>query len=182
MNGPRSARWLLARIVRPDDRAFFLSDLDEEFAARVQRDGKRAASRWYWGQTLRSILPLLRGRLTVHRSTANAPAHLSLENVVRDFWHAGRSLRRSPSFSAIALLTLMLGIGATTSMFGLAYTIWLKPLSYASPDELFSVRDAYRGRGRGNISIAAGARIFTAIPQSSGNRSISSTIHTRSSV
>ena len=48
----------------------------------------------------------------------------------------------------------MLGIGATTIIFGLAYTIWLKPLPYANPEQLFSLHDAYRGSQRTNVSAA----------------------------
>lgn len=155
MNAPRMPRWLLARLVRRDDRDYFLGDLDEEFAAHVLCDGSRSAGHWYWRQAVLSALPLIIRKLTVHHAAPDAtPMHPSFENVVRDFRHAGRSLRRSPSFAAIALVTLMLGIGATTIIFGLAYTIWLKPLPYASPDQLVSLRDAYRGSGRANVSAA----------------------------
>src|SRR5437870_5984170 len=56
-----------------------------------------------------------------------------------DLRHALRTLRRSPGFSAIAILTLALGIGATTAIASLLYGILLRPLPYEHPDRLVQV-------------------------------------------
>jgi predicted permease len=53
--------------------------------------------------------------------------------------HAVRSLRRHPGFTAAAVLTLALGLGATTAIFGVVYGVLLKPLPYPDPDELVSI-------------------------------------------
>src|SRR5689334_13776810 len=53
----------------------------------------------------------------------------------------------SPGFLIATLSTLGLGIGATAAIFNLAYALWLKPLPYANPHELVSVRDSYNGLG-----------------------------------
>src|SRR4051812_2895538 len=53
--------------------------------------------------------------------------------------HAVRSLRRAPGFAAAAVLTLVLGIGAVTAMFAIAYGVLLKPLPYGDPGRLVSV-------------------------------------------
>jgi len=50
-----------------------------------------------------------------------------------------RRLRKSPSFAITAILTLGLGIGATTSIFTLAHAVLLKSLPVAKPDELYRV-------------------------------------------
>jgi predicted permease len=50
-----------------------------------------------------------------------------------------RQLRRSPAFTFVAVLTLALGIGATTAVFGVVDGVVLKPLSYPHPEQLVSV-------------------------------------------
>jgi putative ABC transport system permease protein len=50
-----------------------------------------------------------------------------------------RNLLRKPIFTAAAILTLSLGIGANTTVFGIAYGALLKPLLYPEPDRLIGV-------------------------------------------
>jgi predicted permease len=60
-----------------------------------------------------------------------------LEQAGQDLRYAFRSLRKSPLFTAAAILTLALGIGATTSIFTLFYDVLLKSLTVANPGELY---------------------------------------------
>jgi predicted permease len=62
-----------------------------------------------------------------------------LEALLRDTRYALRRLRKSPAFTATVVLTLALGIGATTSIFTLAYAVLLKSLAVANPAELYRV-------------------------------------------
>src|SRR5882724_10755510 len=57
-----------------------------------------------------------------------------LENIGRDVRYAIRSLRRTPVFAAIVVLTLALGIGANTAIFSFFNGILLRPLPYGAPD------------------------------------------------
>src|SRR5579871_1775956 len=50
-----------------------------------------------------------------------------------------RSVTRNPAFTAAAVLTLALGIGANTAMFSLIDGVLLKPLAYREPDRLISL-------------------------------------------
>jgi putative ABC transport system permease protein len=61
---------------------------------------------------------------------------LWLERLTQDVRYALRSLRRAPVFAAVAVLTLALGIGATTAMFTVVRGILLRPLPFHEPDRL----------------------------------------------
>ena len=78
-----------------------------------------------------------------------------LRDVTADLRHAIRRLIRTPGFAALAVVMLGIGIGAATSVFSLAYTIWLKPLPYRAPDELVSITSTQRRTGFGSGSSAA---------------------------
>ena len=62
-----------------------------------------------------------------------------LESALHDARYALRQLRKSPAFSAVAILTLALGIGATTSIFSVVYGVLLRPLPYPDPDRIAAV-------------------------------------------
>lgn len=71
-----------------------------------------------------------------------------LENLIRDARLALRILIKRPSFTAVAILTLALGIGATTAMFCVIDTVLLRPLPYREPGQLVSFFSVTRGFAR----------------------------------
>ncbi|NOT08519.1 MAG: ABC transporter permease, partial [Gemmatimonadales bacterium] len=129
----------------PDtDENLTLRDLDELFVLRTAEKGSAAARRWYYGQCLSFALRL-------GWETLRAP--LGRSSWIRDMQYAARGFRRAPGFSIATVLTLALGIGATTTVFSLAYPIWLKPLPYGAPEELISFRDVYKDRSGWGVSV-----------------------------
>jgi putative ABC transport system permease protein len=68
-------------------------------------------------------------------------AWLALDGLWRDLRHAVRQLRRSPAFTAAAVITLALGMGATTAIFTLVQQVMLKSLPVAKPQELWRIGD-----------------------------------------
>jgi predicted permease len=71
-----------------------------------------------------------------HREVRGAPI---LEELVRDLRYAVRGFRRQPGFTAIAIVTLAVGIGANAAVFSVVNGVLMRPLAYADPDRLMSL-------------------------------------------
>jgi putative ABC transport system permease protein len=82
--------------------------------------------------------------MAMRERSAGADAAQGLDWIWRDVKFALRQLRRSSAFTVAAILTLALGIGATTSIFTLVHQVMLRSLPVARPDQLWRIGDAVR--------------------------------------
>jgi ABC-type antimicrobial peptide transport system permease subunit len=75
-----------------------------------------------------------------------------LERLAQDLRYGGRLLRRNPGFTAVAVLSLALGIGANTAIFQVINAVRLRTLPIHDPDTLATIRIADMTGARGNFS------------------------------
>ncbi|SPE41507.1 conserved membrane hypothetical protein [Candidatus Sulfopaludibacter sp. SbA3] len=113
-------------------------------------------------QAARRAAHLKFGNLTAIREEAYQMNSLGfLETLARDIRYAGRVLKAAPTFTFVTLLTLAIGIGATTAIFTIVNAVILQPLPYPHPDRLvtaWETNSAYNlpGHPPGCISFSPG--------------------------
>jgi putative ABC transport system permease protein len=69
-----------------------------------------------------------------------------MDRILQSLRYAIRTLGRQPRFTVVAILTLALGIGATTAVFTVVYGVLLRPLPYREPDRLVALQYGHGGR------------------------------------
>ncbi len=134
---PSVALWLLQHLLPDTECESFIGDLVEDYAANVVRRGNAPARRWFWYQAVIALFTL-HGRRTFAVPTQPAGDSRML-TFLADLRHGVRLLRRSPAFTILAVLTLALGVGATTAIFSVADPLLFRPLPFPNADRLVVV-------------------------------------------
>ena len=88
-----------------------------------------------------------------HESMITTSEAKPFDGIGRDVRVSLRSLRRDPVFTALALLTLAVGIGATTAIFTVVNAVLLRPLPYPEPDRLVALWQVTSVSDRASVSV-----------------------------
>jgi len=144
---------LVALWQRPDRE----KELDRELEAHLDLEAEEQLESGLSAQEARCAAQRAFGNSSLVREDLHAIWHtLWLERLASHIKYAARSLLKNPGFTAIAVLTLALGIGANTAIFSAIAALMLRPLPFSSPDQLVRIYSTKNGTRIGGLASAGG--------------------------
>jgi putative ABC transport system permease protein len=152
MSGEQAYRALL-RLFPPRLRKEHGHELLEAFREREQESREARRSRWrLWGflagdlvrAATRAWIWELRRAHRKRGDSGPGEAAVRIDTLVQDLAYAVRSFRRRPGFVAVSVVTLGLGVGATTAIWSVIDGVLLSPLPYPSADRLVQIGTLFR--------------------------------------
>ena len=136
---PPWLRWLERLLLHADDREYLAGDLEEAYWRQRRVTGPGRAAARYAVSLLYASSRTALGMLRSWRS---------------DLRHTRRSLLRRPGFAVTAVLTIGLGIGSTSAIFGIAHAVLLAPLAYPEPERLLFISSGFPGSLNGGDQLS----------------------------
>jgi putative ABC transport system permease protein len=123
------------------------SDLTDEFRDHLEQDIEARVLRGVpIAQARREAVRAMAGFEQRKEECRDVAGMRIVDEVLADLRYARRTLGRNPGFTAVAVLTLALGIGATTALFSVTYGVLLRPLPWPDPDRLIRLTETRQGR------------------------------------
>ena len=149
-------------------------EVDDEIAGHVDMLVRRLEREGLSPDAARTAALQRFGNLAAVRAECRTLAHDVEEQMSRqDFWqelrqdaaYGARTLRRAPMYTIIAVLTLAIGIGASTAIFSVVHAVLLRSLPYSESDRVMAVWNGYREGGSVTHTAIAAAEFADVMEQ-----------------